>query len=131
MEMLNPNERVLRAAAALRYAGVRAQADGARPINPDFEVLLAWLRRSHCDQSERNDSQRDEVLLRMGQGRAMAMAELLKTLECAPAMLRRMKGVSGDAIPCMGDAIPCMGDAIPCVNGDTIPCMVEEGGGVI
>jgi hypothetical protein len=86
MEMLNPNESVLRAVAALRYVGVRAQADGVHPINPDFEVLLAWLRCSYCDQSEKNNSQRDEVLLRMGQGRAMAMAELLKMLECVPAM---------------------------------------------
>jgi hypothetical protein len=77
--MLNPNERVLKAMAALRHSG---QADGNG--NPHFEVFLAWLRRLYLEQSERNNSERTEVLLRMGQGRAMALAELVKVLENAP-----------------------------------------------
>jgi hypothetical protein len=117
--MLNPNERVLKAMAALRYGGpatasnsgaANASNGGAATAsnggpsaassigatagdgNPHFEVFLAWLRRVYLEQSERNDSQRDEVLLRMGQGRAMALAELVKALEGAPAILNRIRG---------------------------------------
>jgi hypothetical protein len=129
--MLNPNERVLRAMAALRYAGVAARTSGAPHINPDFDTLVAWLGRSHSEQSERNDSQRDEVLLRMGQGRAMALAELLKALENAPAMLDRMKGVYGGSTPGVsGGSTPCVyGEEFGIDAGDRIPRIVEGGGG--
>ncbi|MBF0607698.1 MAG: hypothetical protein SFH39_10400 [Candidatus Magnetobacterium sp. LHC-1] len=50
--------------------------------NPNWRSVLRWLEGQLVEQSLQNNSQRDEVLLRMGQGRALMLRELVKVFSC-------------------------------------------------
>ncbi|MBF0337067.1 MAG: hypothetical protein HQL05_04475 [Nitrospirae bacterium] len=50
--------------------------------NPNWRSVLRWLDGQLVEQSLQNNSQRDEVLLRMGQGRALMLRELVKVFSC-------------------------------------------------
>lgn len=78
--MFPMDEEVLR--AVIRLAG-----------HEEWDVLCRWLQKCFLCQSARNNGQRDDVLLRMGQGRALAFEELSKAFDPkgARAMLDRMK----------------------------------------
>lgn len=51
--------------------------------DPDFQVVVAWLNLRLLAQEQNQRKQRDEVLLRWGQGRAQELEEILKA--CAEA----------------------------------------------
>ncbi|MBF0538769.1 MAG: hypothetical protein HQL03_11015 [Nitrospirae bacterium] len=46
--------------------------------NPDWRSVMRWLETQLVEHSLQNNSQRDEVLLRMGQGRALMLKELIR-----------------------------------------------------
>ncbi|MBF0316796.1 MAG: hypothetical protein HQL04_01355 [Nitrospirae bacterium] len=50
--------------------------------NPDWLSVIRWLEGQLVEQALQNNSQRDEVLLRMGQGRALMLRELVKVFSC-------------------------------------------------
>ncbi|MCG6552264.1 MAG: hypothetical protein L7F77_08050 [Candidatus Magnetominusculus sp. LBB02] len=66
---------------------------------PEWDAVRRWLMRQHTMQSLRNDNQRDDVLLRMGQGKSQCLAELIKLLtpETATRGLDMLKSESASA----------------------------------
>ncbi|MBF0320414.1 MAG: hypothetical protein HQL01_11495 [Nitrospirae bacterium] len=65
--MLVPTEEFLRAVALLSR-------------QPEWEAIRQWFHRQHILQSYRNNIQREDTLLRMGQGKAQCLYELTKLL---------------------------------------------------
>ncbi|MCI4624775.1 MAG: hypothetical protein L3V56_02325 [Candidatus Magnetoovum sp. WYHC-5] len=49
--------------------------------NNDFLEVRRWIERNFLTQAIRNNVQRDEVLLRQGQGRAILLDEIAKTFD--------------------------------------------------
>ncbi|MEO5361956.1 MAG: hypothetical protein H7843_16200 [Nitrospirota bacterium] len=67
---------------------------------PEWNAVRQWLQRQHTLQSSRNDTQREDVLLRMGQGMAQCLCELTKLLtpEVAARRLDTLKAQNSS--PC-------------------------------
>ena len=78
--MLSVEEGVLNAIINLSQSG-------------DFLEIRRWIERNFLTQAMRNNVQRDEVLLRQGQGRAILLDEVAKTFDerQARATLEQMK----------------------------------------
>ncbi|MBF0344206.1 MAG: hypothetical protein HQL06_08240 [Nitrospirae bacterium] len=67
--MLRATQEVLKALAVLR-------------VNPQWQWVTKWFEVQLVEQSLQNNSQRDDVLLRMGQGRALILKELITLFNC-------------------------------------------------
>jgi len=63
--------------------------------NPQFKVVMEWLRESLADQDERNRNETSDVTLRQGQGKALNIAEILKMVDAAPDTLERIRSAPG------------------------------------
>ncbi|MBF0459317.1 MAG: hypothetical protein HQK99_15615 [Nitrospirae bacterium] len=70
---------------------------------PEWDAIRRWLQRQHAMQSARNDNQRQDVLLRIGQGKAQCLGELSKLLspEFASRGLDTLKAENNSQ--CAGD----------------------------
>lgn len=74
--MARPDQRVLSALASLEG-------------NPDFEVVMQWLRQSREDQVNAGMYDKDDVLVRWSQGAYQALDSLISTAEAARKNLKR------------------------------------------
>ncbi len=74
----SPDDEALRALARLSY-------------HEDYKTVRGWLESVREDLSKRNDYQRDEVLLRHGQGAAMLLREFFSIQDTAEDVLNKLR----------------------------------------
>lgn len=60
-----------------------------------FTELTTWLEESREDQRTANDSQRDDVELRQGQGRSQVLTEMLEKIATASERRAKKRPSSG------------------------------------
>ena len=73
------------------------QAFVALDNNPDFEVVVDWMRERLRSQEEENTQQFDETRLRWGQGRAQQLSALLGEFDSSRENMVRIKEAKKDA----------------------------------
>lgn len=60
-------------------------------IQPDWQVVRAWLEKELAEVSKRNDEEIEDVMLRQGQGGAKTLRRFFEYLDSAKDALKRIQ----------------------------------------
>ena len=78
MTPLKPTKQVLQAFTNLR-------------VNPDFEVVLEWLRENRKTARDELENRPSEEMFGQSQGKSLTLKSILETNDLAPTLLAKYK----------------------------------------